>query len=330
MNKHKKTRLYLYLNRTVLSALSFSLLLASASLFAATSEADNYYRARRYDEAIEAYEQVLETLEPAEKAQALNRIAYSHERKRGRERDKTIEYHKKALEVSGAEPREHSYAYLRIGYNYQITGNPEKAIEYYKKVETVEEASPSHISEARLRSGWTSDDYTERTAFFRSVLEVDGGSQNHMASALKSLGNIYRERGDYGKALDYYGRFAELDDTIARRRRAAAYMAREMNAELEASDAFYIEPYTLFPEPDAVTVQWVSRESVKKGTGQLTLNDEDSPVASETIALRSDASEHILHRLRFEGLESGKKYEYEIMSGGEQREGSFRTASPEG
>ncbi len=94
-------------------------------------------------------------------------------------------------------------AYCNLGNIYESCGNCEKAIKYFKKfLKIAENLNPEYIKDAYLYLGHAYaglGNYSEAEQYYNQSLAISKES-----GSLSGLGIIYKHRGEYKKAVEYF------------------------------------------------------------------------------------------------------------------------------
>lgn len=321
------------------SALAVWLILANASqatgIAGETETADALFAAGKWEQAREAYEDVLPTLEGNDAAKVLRNIGYTWQRQD--QHENAVSCFRQVLELDNIDPEHVSGALLRLGYSLRLLGEGEQAIQTLESAIDFEGAPVTHRAEALLYAAWehnTRGEVDAALSKFERVGELEGVHANYIATAKLSIGRIHQDRKQYEQAVAVYREIADLNPVAAVNRSRARVYILECEALLAGDVPFHIKPYVTGVSADSALLLWVSQGEIPPGlvTVKPAAQQADS-TKTESAALEatpevfplSDTICH-LHQAVLTGLAPGTSYTYEVDCENQQLQGTFKTA----
>lgn len=184
------------------------------------------YHMNNYDDALRYFSLSLDVREKTGDRQgivaAFNRIGNTYQLKG--DYDKALMHYKKALDISSKEqlPKETARSLTNIGSIYQLYGNYTEAIDFYlqamgryEEIKDIEGMAWSYLNIARLFKRMAEYpkalDYITKSLTAYEDIAKKTGVNTGITLCIKEKGLIYRQMGDYDKALEYSLKVYELN-----------------------------------------------------------------------------------------------------------------------
>lgn len=287
--------------------------------------ADRLFKSGKWEQARDAYEEVLPGLAGNEAARVLRQIGYTWQITHHHE--KALPYFDRVLSLEGIDAEHQSGALLRRGYSLRLLKRGEEGIAALDKAAAVEGAPATHIAEALLYASWEHNsrkEYEPALKKFRRIGSIDGVHANYVATAQLSIGRILQGRGKYREAITEFRKIDSLNPVAAVNRARVRVYILECEALLAGDTPFHIKPYVSKVTTTTARISWVSQGEIPAGT--VAVDDGTLPKTYDAaIEPLQDTICH-LHSTDITGLHPGTSYTYIVECGGQQIDGSFKTA----
>jgi hypothetical protein len=295
----------------------------------ASESASRLFKASKWEQAREAYLEVLPTLEGNERAFVLRQVGYTLQIQH--QHEEALPYFKEVLDLQDLEPEHVSGALLRMGYSLRLLKRGEEGIKALDQAAELAGAPSSHVAEARLFAAWEHNSRGETDAAlekFQLIAAIPDVHANYVATGLLSVGRIRQQQGKYRDAIAVFEQLDELNPVAAVNRARARVYRMECEALLAGDTAFHIRPFVTAVSETTASVQWVSQGDVPTGKVEVVANDSVT-AAAETLTPLQDTICH-LHSVELSGLKPGTPYEFRAVCGDEVSGGEFRSAPARG
>jgi tetratricopeptide (TPR) repeat protein len=319
------------------------LLIAAASLLIVlrlhaqeTPVAETLYRAGKWNEARDAYDKLIPTLEGEDRAAALVKLGYCWQRLH--KHKEAIPVFRQVLELKNIPNEQTCLALVRLGYSLRLTNQSEEAVEVLDRASELPDVPPDLTAEAILYSAWELNSHGQPDAAlerFRKIEHLEDVHQNYIATAYLNIGRVFQKREQYEEAIEQYRRIETLNPVAAVNRARARVYALECESLLAGDQAFHIRPYLTKVTTDSALLQWVSQG--KSDLGKVELFAADSETSqTPLLSLSGESSIELtplrdtichLHSATLTGLKPHTLYRYQVHSGDETAAGSFVTAA---
>ncbi|MFU8844930.1 MAG: tetratricopeptide repeat protein [Bacteroidales bacterium] len=135
-----------------------------------------------------------------------------------------LDHHLRALKIYTDLGNEKGIAISMIssGDAYQKLGKSDLALDYFNQAIEICKAGNDHTTtvDAYISKGdlhWHEGDNDRALYFFEEALKIIESNPKPVfdrSGVINNLGNVYREKGDYGKALDYYDQSLRLSSNV--------------------------------------------------------------------------------------------------------------------
>ncbi len=289
--------------------------------------ADRLFKAGKWQQARESYEQALPVLMGNDAARVLRQIGYTWQIQH--QHDQAVPYFERVLAMKDIEAEHVSGSWLRLGYSLRLLKRGKEGIAALEKAVAVDGAPPTHIAEALLFAAWEHNTRKETDAALAKLGRIESIPNvhaNYIATAQLSVGRILQERKRYEAAINAYRRIDELNPVAAVNRARARVYVKECEALLAGDTAFHIKPYVIKVTETTARLLWVSQGNNEPGEVTVRTAAAKPPVASPPeVSPIQDTTCH-LHAVTLEELFPGTRYDYVVASGGQNVAGSFKTA----
>lgn len=289
--------------------------------------ADRLFKAGKWQQARETYENALPALKGNDAARVLRQIGYTWQIQH--RHDQALPYFERVLAMKDIEAEHVSGSWLRLGYSLRLLKRGKEGIAALDKAAAVDGAPPTHVAEALLFAAWEHNTRKETDAALAKLGRIESIPDvhaNYIATAQLSVGRILQERKQYEAAINAYRRIDELNPVAAVNRARARVYVKECEALLAGDTAFHIKPYVTKVTETTARLLWVSQGNIESGKVTVRTAAAKQPNASPPeVSPIQDTICH-LHAVTLEELKPGTRYDYEVASGGKGVVGSFETA----
>jgi TolA-binding protein len=170
------------------------------------------YELDKLDEAEKLYEEIIEEYPNTEyAAQALLNKIYIQQLQRRITNEEALKAYQQFIEQHKGYPRVLSYAQYLIGYTFSLQGKPRRAIIEFKKVLNYylsdDTAAATKFALAKCYEKIGEEAKAERE--YREIIDSYPNTR-YAVSAFLEMGDRYRDRKEYYKAIDIYLRALSL------------------------------------------------------------------------------------------------------------------------
>jgi len=293
------------------------------------THAKNLTSASRWDEAIEAYNGIIDQLEGEQNAKA--RYALGMCKLRKYKSTDAIPEFQKVVDHPHATAKLKGNAQYNIGLSNAYNLKYEDALAAYAKVHEIKDVEPTISSVAYVFAGHSLNKlkrYDEAIESYLKGAEIEEAHFVTRQTAYLAAASIHQRLERYEKAVPIFRKVLKLGKNH-HYGHIAANRIIECETAISGSDAFYINPYVPSVSADSVKIFWISRESAPAGEVKVWA-DETTPIKVTAKKVPIKGRKEFRQSAIVSGLKPGIRYRYSASCNNESHEGTFLTAPIDG
>jgi len=291
----------------------------------ALEKADNFYKARKWDQAIEQYEAAAKAQSPKDAAQSRFRIGLAY-RYRGRNQQ-SIDALTQALETDLLEPATAARARLEIGYCLYLSRRFDEALASLNSAIDDPNAAPSTRSDGCFYAGYILNKQKKYDEAIKYFLRVTRDEEVHFYSRSQAwllTGNVYRVMKQYDDARDAYRQAIKIAGVKGTNGVRAQTKLDELDTILGADEAFYIKPFISQVSGSEATIYWVVKGDASDTDVALIGGGQNQTIKTRALDIAEGGFVHLAAHAK--GLQHSTLYKYVARVHNKTFEGSFKTA----
>jgi len=288
--------------------------------------AETLYRASRWADAREAFQAALPNLTGDLRARAYQRIGFTY--MRTGPRSEAPAAFRLGAAVTDALPDTRAFNLIESGRALGLLRQFEESVADFEAAMAIEGISDEMMADALLSisTPLTRLEAHERALeALRKAVALPGSRAHQITTGWLRIGGRLMNDQRWEDALSAYQQVLDTPGATRSVRTEAQGYISELETILAGDQAFYITPYIVHVSRTGGTLFWVAQGEFDAGTVELTGGGATVTMQSTSQPLPRTVCH--LHKVVFESLIPGTRYDYKVTCGTDLREGSFTTAA---